>query len=66
MAITLTREHRVWRYRIFALTWLAYGGFYLCRKNLSIAMPLLNRDLGFTKHNFAMVLFCYSLFYALG
>ncbi|MHC4071367.1 MAG: MFS transporter [Planctomycetota bacterium] len=66
MAITLTREHRVWRYRIFALTWLAYGGFYLCRKNLSIAMPLLNRDLGFTKDNFAMVLFCYSLFYALG
>ncbi len=66
MAITLTREHRVWRYRIFALSWLAYAGFYLCRKNLSIAMPLLNRDLGFTKDNFAMVLFFYSLFYALG
>ena len=29
-------------------------------------MPLLNQDLGFTKDNFAMVLFLYSLFYALG
>jgi sugar phosphate permease len=66
MAITLTTEYRFWRCRIFALSWLAYGGFYLCRKNFSIAMPLLNRDLGFTKDDFAMVLFFYSLFYALG
>jgi sugar phosphate permease len=29
-------------------------------------MPLLNRDLGFTKDNLAMFLFFYSLFYALG
>lgn len=66
MAITLTKEYRFWRYRIFALTWLAYGGFYLCRKNISIAMPLLSQDHGFTKDNFAMILFFYSLFYALG
>ena len=66
MAITLTREYRSWRYRIFALSWLAYAGFYLCRKNFSIAMPLLDQDLGLTKDNFAMLLFCYSLFYALG
>ncbi|MFH1718261.1 MAG: MFS transporter [Planctomycetota bacterium] len=66
MAMTLTREYRSWRYRIFALSWLAYGGFYLCRKNFSIAMPLLNQDLGFTKDSFAMVLFFYGLFYALG
>ena len=66
MAITLTREYRFWRYRVFAVSWLAYGGFYLCRKNFSIAMPLLNQDLGFTKDDFAMLLFFYSLFYALG
>ena len=66
MAITLTREYRFWRCRIFALSWLAYGGFYLCRKNFSIAMPLLNKDLGFTKDDLAMFLFFYSFFYALG
>ncbi len=66
MAITLTKEYRFWRYRIFALTWLAYGGFYLCRKNISIAMPLLSQDYGFTKDNFAIFLLFYSSFYALG
>ena len=66
MTINLNRESRLWRYRIFAVSWLAYGGFYLCRKNFSIAMPLLNEDLGFTKDHFAMVLFLYSLFYAMG
>lgn len=38
----------------------------MCRKNFSIAMPLLDQDLGFTKDNFATILFFYSLFYALG
>ncbi len=66
MTMSVDKEYRFWRYRIFALSWLAYGGFYLCRKNFSIAMPLLSQDLGFTKDNFAMALFFYSLFYALG
>jgi sugar phosphate permease len=66
MANRLDRASRLWRYRIFAVSWLAYGGFYLCRKNFSIAMPLLNRDLGFSKDHFALLLFLYSLFYAVG
>ena len=66
MAMTLNKEYRFWRYRIFVVSWLAYGGFYLCRKNFSVAMPLLNQDLGFTKDHFALVLFLYSLFYAMG
>jgi sugar phosphate permease len=66
MAITLTKEYKYWRYRIFVLTWLAYAGFYLCRKNFSIAMPLLSQDQGFTVDNFAMFLGLYSLFYAAG
>jgi len=66
MTMTLNKECRFWRYRIFAVSWLAYGGFYLCRKNFSVAMPLLNQDLGFTKDHFAFVLFLYSLFYAMG
>jgi sugar phosphate permease len=66
MAIILNRKYQLWRCRIFVLSWLAYGGFYLCRKNFSIAMPLLNQDLGFTKDGLALLLFFYSLFYALG
>ena len=57
---------RSWRIRIFAITWLAYAGFYLCRKNFSVLMPLLQDHLGFSKDQLADIIFGYSLSYALG
>ena len=30
-------QYRIWRFRIFFITWLAYGGFYLTRKCFSVA-----------------------------
>jgi OPA family sugar phosphate sensor protein UhpC-like MFS transporter len=60
------REQRVGRWRAFALTWLAYAGFYFCRKNFSVAMPLLKSELGFTTDNLAWILFGYNLCYMLG
>jgi len=62
----LTAEQRHWRRRIFAVTWMAYAGFYLCRKNFSVCMPFLAEDLGLTKSDFAIILSLYSLMYALG
>jgi sugar phosphate permease len=59
-------SERHWRRRIFAVTWLTYAGFYLCRKNFAVAMPLLAEDLGYTKLDFATIIFVYSLFYAGG
>jgi len=52
--------------RVFAGTWLAYAGFYLCRKNFSVVMPLLSRDYGFSKDDLASLIFAYSLAYACG
>jgi sugar phosphate permease len=52
--------------RAFALTWLAYFGLYLCRKNFSVIMPFLAKEEGFTSENLAQVLFFYSLAYAIG
>ncbi len=57
---------RKWRYRIFSVTWLAYAGFYLCRKNLSVAIPLLETHLGYSTGQLANVIFGFSLIYALG
>jgi sugar phosphate permease len=48
------------------VTWLAYGGFYLCRKNLSVLMPVLQSDLGVGKLDLANIVFAYSLAYAFG
>ncbi|MEZ5399902.1 MAG: MFS transporter [Bryobacteraceae bacterium] len=52
--------------RTFALTWIAYSGFYLCRKNFSVLMPYLKTEQGFSSEQLAHVLFLYSIAYALG
>ncbi len=48
------------------MTWLTYAGFYLCRKNFAVAMPLLTEDLGYTRLDFATIIFVFRLFYAGG
>lgn len=52
--------------RIFGLTWLAYCGYYLCRKNFSVLMPFLKTEQGYTSEALAHVLFLYSVAYAVG
>jgi sugar phosphate permease len=53
-------------WRIFTLTWISYASLYLCRKNLSVLIPLLTASGGLTKDQLANVVFGYSLMYALG
>ena len=57
---------KYWRFRIFAITWLGYAGFYFGRKNFSVAMPIMTDELGYTKNDMAVVLTVYSLAYMLG
>lgn len=57
---------RRWRWQIFAITWLAYAGFYLTRKGFSIAKKPLMTEFGFTKPELATVDTVYSIAYALG
>lgn len=52
--------------RIFAVTWLTYAGFYLCRKNLSIVLPALHQAPGLDSLQLANIVFGYSLLYAFG
>lgn len=52
--------------RIFAITWIAYACFYLCRKNLSVVLPLLNHVSGLGTIDLANIVFGYSLLYAFG
>lgn len=55
-----------WRLQIFVLTWLAYFGMYFCRKNFSVIMPVLSRELHTSKEEFAIVITVYSLMYMIG
>jgi sugar phosphate permease len=51
---------------IFAITWITYAGFYLCRKNLSIALPALHGMASLGTLELANIVFGYSLLYAIG
>lgn len=52
--------------QIFAVTWITYAGFYFCRKNLSVVMPLLHNSAGLGSIELANIVFGFSLLYALG
>src|SRR6202022_3538762 len=62
----ISTYQRRWRFRIFGVTWITYAGFYLCRKNIGVVLPLLEHDLGYSNTQLAHVIFGYSLFYTLG
>jgi OPA family sugar phosphate sensor protein UhpC-like MFS transporter len=66
MGAASSGQRRLWRYRIFVVTWIAYAGFYLCRKNFSVVMPMLEHDLGFSKLQIANLIAGFNLIYILG
>lgn len=66
MASSISPLMKKWRYRIFSLTWLAYFAMYFCRKNYSVVMPVMNRELHTSKEEFAIVITVYSIMYMLG
>jgi OPA family sugar phosphate sensor protein UhpC-like MFS transporter len=51
---------------VFALTWLTYASYCFGRQNLSVVLPFLTRDYGFTNRQVAEIIFGYSLLYAIG
>src|SRR3954471_14599881 len=59
-------EH--WRRRVFAITWLAYVGFYLTRKSFPVAKIGIANDpaLGYGDEAFAWVDGAYGIAYAVG
>lgn len=54
------------RWVAFALTWLAYASYYLCRKQLSVVKGRLQSELGVTLDELATIDTGYLLAYALG
>jgi OPA family sugar phosphate sensor protein UhpC-like MFS transporter len=61
-------KYERWRWTIFGVTWLAYGGFYLTRKAFSVAKNELKKPevLGLTKAQMSEMDGAYSAVYALG
>lgn len=66
MTSSISPSMKRWRIQIFAVTWLAYFAMYFCRKNYSVVMPVMNRELNTSKEEFAIVITLYSVMYMLG
>jgi len=68
MAVKKNPKYERWRWTIFAVTWLAYAGFYLTRKSFSVAKNELKKPevLGLTKGQMSGMDGAYSAAYALG
>jgi len=66
MTKAISPAMRKWRIQIFAVTWLAYFGMYFCRKNFSVVMPVMSRELSTSKEEFAFVITIFSIMYMLG
>ena len=61
-------KYERWRWQVFAVTWLAYAGFYLTRKSFAVAMVSLAKPevLGIDMGEMAWVDGAYLAAYAMG
>ena len=62
------RLYKRWRWQIFAITWLAYAGFYLTRKSFSVAKIAIGEGttLGITPAQLAWIDGAFLTAYAIG
>ena len=56
-------QYRRWRSRILYASLIGYALFYLVRKNLSLAMPMMEKDLGVTKSDLGLFLTLHGVLY---
>ncbi len=61
----IARAYRFWRSDILISSIVAYALFYFVRKNLSVAMPVMEDQLGITKSSLGLFLTLHGLIYGL-
>lgn len=57
---------RYWRRRIFVSLWITYASFYLCRVNMSIALPGIMEEYSLSKTSMGAILSAIFFMYAVG
>jgi OPA family glycerol-3-phosphate transporter-like MFS transporter/OPA family sugar phosphate sensor protein UhpC-like MFS transporter len=61
--VEMHAQYRYWRRRILYTSLIGYALFYLVRKNLSVAMPVMITDLGITKEDLGIFLTLHGVCY---
>src|SRR3954470_7648482 len=65
-AAEVDATYRYWRTRILYSSFLGYAVFYFCRVNISMAIPQMQADLGYSKAQLGLVASALQLTYGLG
>ena len=61
--VAIRASYRLWQRRVLVSSIIGYAVFYFVRKNLSIAMPLMERDLGISKSGLGLFLTLHGVLY---
>jgi sugar phosphate permease len=57
---------RSWQVRTFVTIWITYGSFYLCRANISFALPGLSAEFGYSKTLLGLLGTALFIMYSIG
>ncbi len=66
VSTSVSKSIGAWQKKMFFLMWVTYASFYLCRVNVSIAIPKIMEEFNLTKTNMGLVLSSLFLLYAVG
>jgi phosphoglycerate transporter family protein len=61
--IAVASEYHRYRIQILTATMIGYAAYYFVRKNLSIAMPVMEKDLGISKSDLGLFLTLHGVIY---
>ena len=59
----LKKKYRYWEWRTILVLFIGYGLFYFVRKNLSVAIPAMEAELGISKVQLGIFLTLHSIIY---
>jgi OPA family glycerol-3-phosphate transporter-like MFS transporter/OPA family sugar phosphate sensor protein UhpC-like MFS transporter len=65
MSTSELKRFKSWQKRTILVSMIGYAMFYFVRKNLSIALPFMNEDLGISKTDLGLFLTLHGLIYGL-
>jgi len=63
---TIKKTYTHWRLRMFYSCFIGYTTFYLCKKNIAVALPGLSHDFGYTNTELGLLGSSLYLTYAIG
>lgn len=62
----IKKSYAHWRLRIFYAVFIGYVFFYICKKNISVAMPVMGADLGYSNTELGLLGSTLYFTYAIG